>query len=424
MSKIKWLTLTVALVLMLGLMAGVTGADQEPVIVYGVESAADINVANGSGDLYEIDVANQIETRIFEGAGNYLYPYPNGLAFDSENERLYFAVNATDLYFWEFGADDIVFAGALDYDPITHVCGAAFGGGYYWYIPDNSNILYKVSFNAEGLIVDQEVAATIGGSFAYGDIVIDYEDGMLYGSGIVSYFTYDINGDVYWEAPGVDGSFLQIAWGSDGVLYGHHGQRIQVGSNHREWVSIEPATGVTTYLFTGENLYVDLASGQRLVQVEVCETAWAYGDGIASPNNEVEYEGVANPSNAWGWTNLIDLEGYEDPVELDLYVGAAQNDLEKGTWVGTVTVVLEGNYLIVTYELDEEFVDCWFSEMHLWVGETELPLREVGRDKTLTPTAAPGQFTYSDMDDHPFVVDVSELDEVWVAAHAVVCCYE
>jgi hypothetical protein len=153
-----------------------------------------------------------------------------------------------------------------------------------------------------------------------------------------------------------------------------------------------------------------------------CETAWGYGEGIAYPNNEVEYNGVVNPSEAWGWTNLLDLAGFTDPVVLDLYAGAGLNDLSKGELVGTVTVDYDGNFLTVTYELDEAFEDCWFSEMHLWVGETELPLELRGRHQVETPTAAPGLFNYTDMDDHPFIVDVSGLDEVWVAAHAVVCC--
>jgi hypothetical protein len=156
------------------------------------------------------------------------------------------------------------------------------------------------------------------------------------------------------------------------------------------------------------------------IPVLTCETAWGYNELTSSPNNEVE----GNPSAAWGWTNLIDLDNYENPVVLDLYAGAGQNDLNNGTLVGKATIEYDevNEELTITYELEDK--DCWFSELHLWVGETQLPLRPAGRLKTLTPTSAPGQFNYTGMDDHPFVVDVSGLSKVWIAAHAVVCCYE
>lgn len=226
------------------------------VFVYGVES--------GTGDLYEIDVLNHVENRIFKGSGGYDYPYPNGLAFDSVNDRLYFAVNKQDLSYYDFSSDLVTAAGALNYSG-TNICGATFGGGYYWYIPDNSPNLYKVSFHSDGTVDTQEYVAAIGGSFTYGDIAIDYKDGVIYGSGIEKYFIYDVTNDEYWEASGSDGSFLQIAWGSDGNLYGHKGQREGVGSGHRNWYIIEPSSGATTYKFTGENLYTDLASGSRSV---------------------------------------------------------------------------------------------------------------------------------------------------------------
>ncbi|NLB17598.1 MAG: hypothetical protein GX825_02410 [Syntrophomonadaceae bacterium] len=228
---------------------------RDGVFVYGVES--------GSGDLYEIDVLNEKENRIFKGSGGYTYPYPNGLAFDNINDRLYFAVNNQDLSYYDFSLDTVSSAGVLQHSG-TNVCGATFGGGYYWYIPDNSPNLYKVSFNGNGEIDSQELVAELGGSFTYGDVAIDYKEGVIYGSGIEKYFIYDVTNEEYWE-PGGNATFLQIAWGSVGLLYGHKGQREGVGSGHRNWYTIEPSSGTTTYKFTGENLYVDLASGSRSV---------------------------------------------------------------------------------------------------------------------------------------------------------------
>ena len=140
----------------------------------------------------------------------------------------------------------------------------------------------------------------------------------------------------------------------------------------------------------------------------VCETAWAYGN--------IENNSLAGTGNAWGWTNGPLEPGH---YEYDLFTGAAQNDPEKGELVGTVTVHIEGEDSWVEYELFDE--DCWFSELHLWVGDTELPETRRGY------TAAPGQFNYSaypDANEYTFNFDVTELSDVYVAAHAVVCCYE
>ena len=151
----------------------------------------------------------------------------------------------------------------------------------------------------------------------------------------------------------------------------------------------------------------------------VCETAWAYGGEEA--DEVVENNSLPGTGNAWGWTNKVGtVNEAVYHYEFDLYTGAAQNDITKGTWVGTVTVHIEGEDSWVRYEIGDG-MDCWFSELHLWVGDTELPETRRGY------TAAPGQFNYSaypDDTEYTFYFDVSELEEIWVAAHAVVCCYE
>ncbi len=164
----------------------------------------------------------------------------------------------------------------------------------------------------------------------------------------------------------------------------------------------------------------------------VCETAWAYGgegdyqeEGDHPADAVVENKDVEdNPSSAWGWTNEV---GDAVHYVFGLYTGAGQNDLDKGELVGTVTVHIDGEDSWVEYELFEE--DCWLSEVHLWVGETELPMPPRGRDQIPTPTAAPGQFNYiaypgEGESVYQFDFDVSGMSEIWIAAHAVVCCYE
>ena len=154
-------------------------------------------------------------------------------------------------------------------------------------------------------------------------------------------------------------------------------------------------------------------------QVVICydETAWAYGgEGVAEPNNGVD----GNSSNAWGWTNFF--EG-EDTYLLDLYAAAGQNILSNGFPVGTVTVVVDGDCVTVTYEITNNDEDYMITEAHLWVGDTTLPIVEKGKKEV--PTSAPGQFPYSPIiagDGKSATIEVCGIDVegFYVAAHAVI----
>ena len=145
------------------------------------------------------------------------------------------------------------------------------------------------------------------------------------------------------------------------------------------------------------------------------ETIWAYSKaayddgargetipGTVYRNNEIAQ------SNAWGWTNFIKTEGTH---EFLLFAGAGQNDTERGTKVGTLTVVVSGGSATVTYMVDEPYT---ISEYHLWVGETPLPMVRQGRREVYT--SAPGQFPYTD----GAVVEVNVDAGFFVAAHGVV----
>jgi len=159
------------------------------------------------------------------------------------------------------------------------------------------------------------------------------------------------------------------------------------------------------------------------------ETIWAYGgeegaytDGAADyveENNAVD----GNSSNNWGWTNRIDGEG---TYIFTLYRGAGQNDLEKGTPVGTLTVMYEQGLADVTYSVVAPYE---LSEAHLWIGETELPMIEKKVKKLLTevPTSAPGQLSklgYSpEISEDGLTATIEDVEiqaPFWVAAHGVV----
>ena len=138
-----------------------------------------------------------------------------------------------------------------------------------------------------------------------------------------------------------------------------------------------------------------------------------------------DYVGNTN----WGWTNGLLPEG---SYEWDVYAGAGQNDLSKGTIVGTLYVVYEAGCVTVTYQLNDyaEGEGYCLGETHLWVGNDVLPKVSRGRDGWVY-TNAPGQFPYgTDYGFDPDDTDTWETEWTWtgcgfegdiyIAAHAVV----
>ena len=137
----------------------------------------------------------------------------------------------------------------------------------------------------------------------------------------------------------------------------------------------------------------DLCESYTCTQEIACcceDTLWAYSgsweDGGATvPGTVYQNDDIVRVRDAqWGWTNQINTTG---TYEWDLWAGAGQNDLTKGTKVGTVTVTYGGDCVTVTYNMDDSNI---LSEAHLWVGSTKLPLK----GRRALPTAAPGQFPY------------------------------
>lgn len=126
----------------------------------------------------------------------------------------------------------------------------------------------------------------------------------------------------------------------------------------------------------------------------VCETAFARA-------NDGSNCFIDNGFNRWGWSIGPLAEGTEETYEI--YAGAGQCDISKGTLVGTVDVSYVGGNVIVTYNIDEAFT---VSETHTYAGNAMFPVDKKGK-----PTVAPGQFTIQE--------DLS--GEIFVIAHAVVC---
>ena len=147
-------------------------------------------------------------------------------------------------------------------------------------------------------------------------------------------------------------------------------------------------------------------------QWENCETAF----GVFSDGETVQEDSRCfrdDDFRRWGWTNAISEEG---EYILDLYAGAGQCDLSKGTNVGTVTLNYSGTTATVTYTISGGYA---MSEAHVYIGCDMYP------NINGTPTVAPGQYTYNGGTlDHVYNYEV-EFTNVsapfYFIAHAVVC---
>lgn len=232
--------------------------------LYGVEK--------GTGDLYEINVKNGTVHRFYDTDMSVLAPTdphsPNGLAYDNNNHRLYFSIikgRDSQLWFYDLVEKELVYSGQQN--NVT-IYGGTYGMGYYWYLNNGTDALYRVAFDPEGKVLTSEFIKNITGDeakkFNFGDVVIDIKDGIIYGSTSGStanqeFFTYNIATGIYQKVANATALNLQLAFGSNGLLYGHH-------TNDKQWYEINPGNGAKTPLtVAGGRSFNDIASGYRSV---------------------------------------------------------------------------------------------------------------------------------------------------------------
>ncbi len=130
-----------------------------------------------------------------------------------------------------------------------------------------------------------------------------------------------------------------------------------------------------------------------------CETAFAYG-----PTTFVD---LGLTDKRWGWQLGPLVPGlYETP----LYAGAGQNDITKGTEVGSLVVGYDGATVTVDYAT---FAPFTLAATHLYVGTSNIT------------TIAPGQYgithELSGASTDSFVVNGFNGEPVYVVAHAETC---
>jgi hypothetical protein len=213
-----------------------------------------------------------------------------------------------------------------------------------------------------------------------------------------------------WQLTGPDGNYSFC--GLEAGIY-HVNETLQDG-----WINISPLS-IEVPLECENMTNQNFTNTPKLCYGD--ETAWAKSEEYSNENWNY------TTSNNWGWTNGPLSEGN---YVFDLWAGAGQNNISKGTLVGMVYVNYTGGCVNVTYVT---YPGYYIGETHLWVGYTPLP--EIWRKGYFVGnTSAPGQFPYGEyigfepgqtmetwwiwescMEDPP----VEFTGEIYVAAHAV-----
>lgn len=102
--------------------------------------------------------------------------------------------------------------------------------------------------------------------------------------------------------------------------------------------------------------------------VIICESAYAYS---ADPKETLiaKYGGKPSAQN-WGWFNYVDIDQLGQYETLLIYAAAGQNDITKGTLVGTANVYYNGT---VTFHPLPQFT---FYNTHVFKGE-DMPTKRL-----------------------------------------------
>ena len=266
----------------------VSGAEVIEFAAHAVVSDAPIGEKNGviygtkiTGvkGLYEIDVVTEDVTLLKEitgGSGdvNNESGYTNALAYDPEGHKLYFTapakVNVSPSPLWSYD---------IATDTLAHLCdlegsvvSASFYQGEYYYIAEGMNQLMKIDLNAGCNPESVFSGFGIASEFTFGDFAIS-NSGMLYGSTRVAtqmFFSLNLNSidGEYNKYVGADALDLQLAYGSNGLLYGNnHGSA--------DLFTIDVATGDKQLVDIDKYAFADLASG--FLFVPQFESAWGAG---------------------------------------------------------------------------------------------------------------------------------------------------
>lgn len=176
---------------------------------------------NDSVNIYHINVTNGESTLICSEAVN-SNPSScyNGLAWDSERNRLFFATYPEG-ELWSNNLDE------TDANLIGDLTGSAANGTYYdgnyYYVDDATNDIYEVTLNDDNEITGETVIGAMDQDMNVQSIAISTDGMTIYGvnnqDGSDVIFSYDLNTGTSASVANTDNNNVEIAFGSDGELY-------------------------------------------------------------------------------------------------------------------------------------------------------------------------------------------------------------
>lgn len=295
--------------------AGTLRIDANTAYFYGVEYK---NPENQRGTLYEIFVDDDNDTVSYSKLYDSTRTALNALAYDRKNKRLYYADGNGNLFYYDFNTGQGDKSAGKLFPANTKIFNAAFGLGYYWFVKEGSDDLYKVSFNSNGSIAQVVLAhenftGNPNRRFGFGDISMDMRDGIIYGSttGPGSsnrlFFSYNVYTQDYIEYAG-NANSLQIAFGANGVLYG-------TVTRDYDWYRVDTSTGTRTFFYKSDLMFGDLASNHQ--------NNWNPGD---CELVNYEFKNIGTKNMVFRFTPSIEWSGNLDLSNIDIELCDNSND--------------------------------------------------------------------------------------------------
>ncbi len=292
----------------------------------------------------------------------------NGNAYDRENGRFYFSRFdgdnlASELFFNDLQGNQQS-AGMLG----AAVTSGTFYNGAYYYIGQQSDGFYRVTFNPDGTIASHVLIADFfqgtiydGQWLGLGDIAFSPNGAFVYGSATRTggatpstvFFRMNADGSDYTEicnqaACGFQAGSTQIAFGTDGQLYGAN------TLGNREFWRINSANGSSEFITNLDLSFSDLAMGNGPLSF-VCE-----GDITLSSQAEVDAFG---PCTVWDGnitiegTDITNLNSLSGLIEITGYL-IIQNCPQLGNLDGLNELTSTGSHFAILSSQQLENVDA------------------------------------------------------------------
>jgi hypothetical protein len=223
-----------------------------------------------SNQIYEVNVAAQTATSVFNaqpiiGSGN-----SNAFAYDTTRDQFFFIAPNNSLQYWNRGPNLVTLASNTDLGlPASgsQPANATFYNNAYWYFTEGTNTLNKVSFSYSGTpeqptFASKQSFTVTGGPTStnlFGDIAVNKLTGVLYAATTGGlFYSVDISSGspTSYTAIGSGNPSLQLSFSSDyQTLYA---QNFTGG----QWYTVNTGTGAITTI-SGFTTPIDAGNGLR-----------------------------------------------------------------------------------------------------------------------------------------------------------------